>query len=81
MANQRLLPRTVTGRGFGGNSNTPPPTLDPSDAEMTEDEIIEAMKELLNMIGPDQFAWLVLGVPNANQRSSKRALVPKPQQS
>ena len=59
----------------------PPPTLDPSDVEMTEDEIIKAMEELLDMIGVDDFAWLILGVPNANQRSRKRAIVSKPRQS
>ena len=70
-----LLPRTVTGRGLGGRNNTPPQTLDPSDTELTNDDIRDALTELLELVGPERMAWLILGVPNANQRSTRRAVV------
>ena len=73
-----LLPRTVTGRGLGGRNNAPPPTLDPTDTELTNEDIRDALRELLDLIGPERMAWLILGIPNANQRSTRRAVVPAP---
>lgn len=70
-----LLPRTVTGRGLGGRNNAPPPTLDPTDTELTNEDIRDALRELLDLIGPERMAWLVLGVPNENQRSTRRAVL------
>ena len=72
----RLLPRTVTGRGRGGRSNQPPAPIDPSDAELTDEDILDALRELLARVGPDRMAWMILGVPNANQRSLRRAILP-----
>lgn len=77
MTQPTVLPRTVTGRGFNGQNNTPPPTINPSDIDITEAEIEEALKELLKLLGPEKFAWMVLGVPNENQRSSRRAVIPR----
>lgn len=70
-----LLPRTVTGRGLGGKNNTPPQATNPTDAELTNEDIREALRELLERVGPERMAWLILGVPNANQRSTRRAIV------
>lgn len=68
----------MTGRGLGGRNNAPPPTLDPTDTELTNEDIRDALRELLDLIGPERMAWLVLGVPNENQRSTRRAIVPTP---
>lgn len=73
-----LLPRTVTGRGWSGKNNTPPQPTDPTDAELTNEDIREALNDLLAQVGPRRMAWLILGVPNANQRSKRRAVVPTP---
>lgn len=68
----------MTGRGLGGRNNTPPTLDNPSDAELTAESIREALRELLDRVGPERFAWLILGIPNANQRSTRRAVVPAP---
>jgi hypothetical protein len=60
---------------LGGRNNTPPQATDPTDTELSNEDIREAMRELLERIGPDRMAWLILGVPNANQRSTRRAIV------
>ncbi len=65
----------MTGRGLGGRNNAPPPTLDPTDTELTNEDIRDALTELLELVGPERMAWLILGVPNANQRSTRRAVV------
>lgn len=42
----------------------PPPVEDPFDAELTDEDIREALRDLLELVGPDKMAWLTLGVPN-----------------
>lgn len=74
----KLLPRTVTGRGLGGQNNTPPPMVDEREAELSADEILGIFIEMLDRIGPAKMAWLVLGVPNENQRGRRHAVIRRP---
>lgn len=72
-----VVPRTVTGRGFGGQSNQPPSLPDPPqhDLEITDAELRQMLDDLEDVLGPENFLHLVLGLDAEALRSRRRAIV------